>query len=97
MNYYADAKARREMPPCIHPLLLSVIKWFNESKVTPDISSISEDDPRALKSSILLLPMISHHWMYISVAKMVRGLISNYMFLCSHQQRAARNVWHLNL
>lgn len=56
MNYYFQAKKRSPTPPRLHPLLLSLTDAYNESDKSPDISSVSEDDPRALRSNYYTSP-----------------------------------------
>jgi hypothetical protein len=49
MNLFLDLKAGGVIPR-IHPLLLSLTEAINESETSPNIASISEDDPRILNS-----------------------------------------------
>jgi hypothetical protein len=42
--------------PRIHPLLISLTEAFNESKTAPDISSVCEDDMRAVRSNYYTPP-----------------------------------------
>jgi hypothetical protein len=55
MNYFCDVQNKRPIPR-VHPLLLSLAEVFKESEVSPDIGSISEDDPRVLGSEYFTSP-----------------------------------------
>lgn len=57
MNYFAEV-GKNGPNPRIHPLLLSLAEVFNESKGSLNISinSISEDDPRVLRSKYYTSP-----------------------------------------
>jgi len=56
MNYFASANGRSPTPPRIHPLLLSLGLIFQESESSPNISSVSEDNPRVLSSNYYTSP-----------------------------------------
>ncbi|KAH9044160.1 hypothetical protein EDB84DRAFT_1436152 [Lactarius hengduanensis] len=47
MNYFEKA-AREGRTPRVHPLLLSLSAAWNASETSPDIQSISENDPRVM-------------------------------------------------
>jgi hypothetical protein len=49
MNYFFDIKKQSPIPRA-HPLLLSLTAVFKESEIHPNMGSVSEDDPRVLKS-----------------------------------------------
>ena len=56
MNHFERVSRRGPSCPRFHPLLLSLSKAFNESETAPNISSISEDDPRALRGNYYTSP-----------------------------------------
>jgi hypothetical protein len=57
MNHYAATVLGGRPPfPRFHPLLLSLSEAFNKSGTAPDISSVSEDDPRAVRSNYYTPP-----------------------------------------
>ena len=92
MNYYASASERSDQRPRIHPLLLSLTEAFQESKNSPNISSVSKDDLRAKRHNYYMppinLPPLDIHFdgqngMAQTVMVMILGL---------HQQLLAENV-----
>src|SRR6266581_3619512 len=50
MNYFVNANTRSPTPPRVHPLLLSLALMFKESETSPNLSSVSEDNPKVLSS-----------------------------------------------
>lgn len=64
MNYFFDVK-ERSPTLCVHPLLLSLTAALNASTDSPNISSISENDPRVLShkyyTSLSDLPPLEIH------------------------------------
>src|SRR6266702_567607 len=50
MNYFVNVNTRSPTPPCVHPLLLSLALMFKESETSPNLSSVSEDNPKVLSS-----------------------------------------------
>jgi hypothetical protein len=57
MNFYADTLHRNpNLTIRVHPLLLSLSKMINASQTNPDIGTISENDKRALRSDLYILP-----------------------------------------
>ena len=55
MNYFFNVKNKSPIPRT-HPLLLSLTEVFKESEISPSLSSISEDDPRVLRSKYYTSP-----------------------------------------
>jgi hypothetical protein len=97
MNYYANAKQTCPEAPHVHPLLLSLTEAYSESESAPNISSVSEDDPRALRSNHYTspsdLPPLDIHFRGKNGASPSVKLMN----LSSHQQGAAESAWHLSL
>jgi hypothetical protein len=66
MNFYADADSRNSNSTIrVHPLLLSLTTTINASETNADISTISENDERALATEFYtspsdLLPLEMH-------------------------------------
>ncbi len=57
MNFYANTcKANPNLTIHIHPLLLSLAETINALDANPDIRTISENDERALRSDLYILP-----------------------------------------
>jgi len=57
MSFYANACSRNSTVTIhVHSLLLSLSKTINASETNPDISTISENDERALRSNFYALP-----------------------------------------
>ncbi len=57
MDFFVKALGRNSNHAIhIHPLLLSLTKTINASEINPDISSISENDERALRSDFYTSP-----------------------------------------
>jgi hypothetical protein len=57
MNFYAETHDRNpNLTIRIHPLLLSLSETINVSETSPDISTISENDERALRSNLYTSP-----------------------------------------
>ncbi|KAF8266112.1 hypothetical protein EI94DRAFT_1701998 [Lactarius quietus] len=56
MMYFTDAIHRSRIHPRMHPLFLSLTEVISESGNAPDISSVSENDPRALRSNYYTAP-----------------------------------------
>ncbi|KAF8263492.1 hypothetical protein EI94DRAFT_1876174 [Lactarius quietus] len=48
MNYFEEVLREGKAPPRVHPLLLSLCEAWNASDVSPDIHSISDNDPRVI-------------------------------------------------
>jgi hypothetical protein len=55
MGYFLKA-TKRGSAPRIHPLLLSLSEVYTESDESPKISTIAEDDPKALRSNYYTPP-----------------------------------------
>jgi hypothetical protein len=55
MNYFAAVKGGSRTPR-VHPLLLSLSETWKVSDTSPDILSISEDDPRVIGSRYYVSP-----------------------------------------
>ena len=49
MDYFVTVKDKCPIPRT-HPLLLSLTEAFKESSKSPDLTYVSEDDPRVLKN-----------------------------------------------
>jgi hypothetical protein len=59
MNFYANARSRNSnLTIRVHPLLLSLAETINASETNPDISTISENDERTLRSNFYTAPSI---------------------------------------
>ena len=57
MNFYANTCNRNSnLTIRVHPVLLSLVKTINASETNPDISTISKNDKRALRSIYYMLP-----------------------------------------
>ncbi|KAF8262943.1 hypothetical protein EI94DRAFT_1704366 [Lactarius quietus] len=56
MMCFTNAIDRSEIHPCVHLLFLSLTKAISKSGNAPDISSVSENDPRALRSNYYTAP-----------------------------------------
>lgn len=57
MNFFVDAcSGNPNLAIRVHPLLLSLAETINASEANPDISAISENDERVLKSKYYTLP-----------------------------------------
>jgi hypothetical protein len=56
MNRFATLKRKGLPIPRIHPLWLSLTATYYESETAPNISSVCEDDPRALRSNHYISP-----------------------------------------
>jgi len=50
MTFLSEASSGSQTPPRVHPLLLSLSEAWSVSDMSPDIHSISEDDPRVFGS-----------------------------------------------
>jgi hypothetical protein len=96
MNNFFDVKGGSPRP-CIHPLLLSLMAAFNESTHSPNIFSVSEDDPRVLNhkyyTSLSNFPPLEIH--VTGQNGMLLSLIP--MVLHLNQQLPVANVRHLSL
>jgi hypothetical protein len=57
MIYFYEVLRKRQTPPRVHPLLLSLSKTWCASDISPDINSISEDDPRVFESKYYVPPV----------------------------------------
>jgi hypothetical protein len=55
MNYFEEV-ARGSQTPRVHPLLLSLCEAWKASDAFPDIQSISENDPRVIRSTYYTSP-----------------------------------------
>ena len=57
MNFYVEiSKKNSNLTTRVHPLLLSLAEAVNVSEINPDISTISENDERVLKSRYYTSP-----------------------------------------
>jgi hypothetical protein len=57
MKFYADSRIRdSNLTIRVHPLLLSLTETISASETNPDISTISENDKRALRSNFYTSP-----------------------------------------
>ena len=57
MNFYNNATAiRPDVAIRAHPLLLSLTEAFDASEANPDISTVSENDERVLRSNFYTSP-----------------------------------------
>jgi hypothetical protein len=57
MNFYADScKKSPDLTIRAHPILLSLAETINVSERNPDLSTISENDERALRSQYYTPP-----------------------------------------
>ncbi|KAF8272285.1 hypothetical protein EI94DRAFT_1697623 [Lactarius quietus] len=56
MVYFTDAISRSGTRPCVHPLFLSLTEVISQIGNSPDISTVSENDPRALRSNYYTAP-----------------------------------------
>ncbi|KAH9011051.1 hypothetical protein EDB84DRAFT_1569995 [Lactarius hengduanensis] len=56
MNYFEEAAKGCQTPPRVHPLLLSLAEAWNTSDTSPDIHSISENDPRVIGNPYYIVP-----------------------------------------
>ncbi|KAH9009920.1 hypothetical protein EDB83DRAFT_2322604 [Lactarius deliciosus] len=56
MNYFEEAARGCQTPPRVHPLLLSLAEAWNTSDTSPDIHSISENDPRVIGNPYYIVP-----------------------------------------
>ncbi|KAH9012496.1 hypothetical protein EDB85DRAFT_2158982 [Lactarius pseudohatsudake] len=65
VDYYFSANKRNPIPLCIHPLLVSLMEVFKEGRVSVNMSSVSENDPRILSSNYYTspknLPLLNIH------------------------------------
>lgn len=65
MNYFEEASRGGQRSLRIHPLLLSLCKAWNASDTSPDISSISDNDPRVTEDAFYVpaseLPPLNAH------------------------------------
>ncbi|KAH9021447.1 hypothetical protein EDB85DRAFT_1895655 [Lactarius pseudohatsudake] len=65
-DYYFRANTSSPTPLRIHPLLLSLIEAFREHEDSPNISSVSENDPKVLSSNYYAspsnLPLLDIHF-----------------------------------
>jgi hypothetical protein len=91
MNYFAMVKYRHPIP-CTHPLLLSLTEAFNESSKSPNIGSVSEDDPRVLRNPYYTSPkdfpvMNVHLSGQNGVPQLSESLISALQNICSRQPK----------
>jgi len=55
MNYFEGVSRESGTPPKVHPLLLSLSEAWCSSD-SPDILSVSEDDPRVFESQYYVPP-----------------------------------------
>jgi hypothetical protein len=55
MNYFFEVKDRSPIPR-VHPLLLSLSEVIEEAEMSPNLTTISEDDPRVLSSNFYASP-----------------------------------------
>lgn len=51
MNYFEEASRGGQRSLRVHPLLLSLCKAWNASATSPDICSISDNDPRVMEDA----------------------------------------------
>ncbi|KAF8274188.1 hypothetical protein EI94DRAFT_1696131 [Lactarius quietus] len=58
MVYFTNAISRSRMHPHIHLLFLSLTEAISQTGNSPDISTVSENDPRALRSNYYTAPSI---------------------------------------
>src|SRR6267378_3733282 len=56
MLYFYEVSRGSQTPPRVHPLLLSLSETWCASDISPNLSSISEDDPRVFKSKYYVPP-----------------------------------------
>jgi hypothetical protein len=56
MNHFSTVKREGLPTPCVHLLWLSLSAVYHKSDTAPNISSVSEDDPRALRSNFYTSP-----------------------------------------
>jgi hypothetical protein len=56
MSYFEEVERGSQTPPRIHPLLLSLSETWKVSDTSPDIHSISENDPRVIGSHYYVSP-----------------------------------------
>jgi hypothetical protein len=57
MNFFNEARKKKpNLSVRVHPLLLSLSETINASEINPDISAISENDERALRSKYYASP-----------------------------------------
>ena len=56
MKFFFNVNARSDTPPRVHPLLLSLAAVYDKSNDSPNISSVSEDDPRVLSNKYYTSP-----------------------------------------
>ena len=56
MNYFHAVSRGCPRVPHVHPPFLSIAAAYNESSENPNISSVSEDNPRALRSNYYTSP-----------------------------------------
>ncbi|KAH9013472.1 hypothetical protein EDB85DRAFT_2158165 [Lactarius pseudohatsudake] len=65
VDYYFSANKRNPIPLRIHPLLVSLMEVFKEGRVSVNMSSVSENDPRILSSNYYTspknLPLLNIH------------------------------------
>ena len=65
MNYIEEASRGGQRSLRVHPLLLSLCKAWNASDTSPDISSISDNDPRVTEDAFYVpaseLPPLNSH------------------------------------
>jgi|HubBroStandDraft_3_1064219.scaffolds.fasta_scaffold111636_1 hypothetical protein len=66
MSYFERVSRGLQNPPRIHPLLLSLVEAWNASNSSPNLHSISENDPRVIGSqyytSASELPPLNTHF-----------------------------------
>ncbi|KAF8259620.1 hypothetical protein EI94DRAFT_1813058 [Lactarius quietus] len=66
INYFEELPRDKKAPTCVHPLLLSLCEAWNVSNDSPDIHSISENDPRVIGGIYYVppseLPPLSAHF-----------------------------------
>jgi len=48
MNYFEEVEKGCQTPPRVHPLLLSLCEAWKASATSPDIGSVSQNDPRVI-------------------------------------------------
>ncbi|KAF8257954.1 hypothetical protein EI94DRAFT_1708451 [Lactarius quietus] len=56
MVYFTDTISRSGTHPHVHPLFLSLTEVISQTGNSPDISTVSENDPRALRSNYYTAP-----------------------------------------
>src|ERR1019366_7557238 len=91
MNYFFAVKNSSPIPR-VHPLLLSLAEVFKESETSPEISSISKDDPRVLNSKYYTTPSNFPPLDAHLSGQNGTSRVSTQLALRSHQQLTAENV-----